>query len=309
MLSFAEGLAEVSLASTPVEDSMPATADVGEDATITWVDLDACPVCGSTEARPFHRFADSIEHGFARCPVCDVAYLASRPVYNEAYLRAFYDIKGPFSLPDDDCNRKVINRCLDLMEGVERLVPSKGELLDVGCAFGYLLSVARDRGWSVHGIELYESCLATCRKSGFDVHAEDVMATPASRRFDVVTACHVLEHTPDPVGFLRALRDRLRDGGLMAVEVPNIDGHDEWVKRWLAVRGLRKPRVTGSAHLCEFSHRALVNAAGRAGLTPVACHTYGHSDSRGWVARVRAAVFRRFLLGSKLRIFLIRTAG
>ena len=159
------------------------------------------------------------------------------------------------------------------------------------------------------GIDFGESRIEMCRERGLDVWAEDVTTVPAGQLFDLVTACHVLEHTPDPVLFLTALRSRLKAGGFLVIDVPNIDGPDEKLKRWLSVRGLKKPRITGAAHLFEFSRESFTQAAERAGLQVVACHTYGHQRKRGWLYRIRATVQKRFMIGSKFRFFLRAADG
>lgn len=281
----------------------PASSFFDERTGLTWVDVGACPVCGSTDARPFPRYACSIDHSYVRCRGCDVVYLSPRPVYDDKYLRGAYG--GPAGTTyDEDAARTVVNRSLDLLEDAERLLSGKGDLLDVGCSVGYLLSVARGRGWRVTGIDCSEPRLEACRKRGLDVRNEDVTKAPVRRRFDLVTACHVLEHTPDPVRFLRALGSRLKEGGLLVVEVPNIDCPDERLKMWLGAKGLKRPRLTGAAHLFEFGREAFLRTAERAGLRVAACHTYGHQRRRGWMYRVRSAVHKRFLIGSKFRFFL-----
>ncbi len=293
---------------SPAREALPAPPVLDERTGLAWVDVGACPVCGSRDARPFPRYACSIDHSYVRCRGCDVAYLSPRPVYDDEYLTGSYG--GPAGATyDEDLARAVVNRSLDLLEDAERMLPGKGDLLDVGCSVGYLLSVARDRGWRVTGIDCGEPRLEACRKRGLDVRNEDITKAPVRRRFDLVTACHVLEHTPDPVGFLRALGSRLKEGGLLVVEVPNIDGPDEKLKRWLSVRGLKKPRITGAAHLFEFGREAFLWTAARAGLRVAACHTYGHQRTRGWIYRIRAAVYKRFLVGSKFRFFLKKADG
>ncbi len=279
-----------------------------ERTAVAWVDLGACPVCGSRDKRLFPRYAGSLDHSYVRCRGCDVVYLSPRPVYDDKYLASNYG-EDSGAVYDEDAHRAFVNRALDLLEEAEKLLPGKGDLLDIGCSVGYLLTVARDRGWRVTGLDCSESRLEICRERGLDVRNEDVTKVPARQLFDLVTACHVLEHTPDPVCFLRALGTRLKEGGLLVIEVPNIDGPDEKLKRWLSVRGLKKPRITGAAHLFEFGREAFMRTAERAGLQVVACHTYGHLRKRGWIYRVRSAFYRRFLVGSKFRFFLKKPNG
>jgi len=277
---------------------------VFDEATgLFWVDLGACPVCGRRDPKPFPRYSCTLDHSYVRCRGCRVVYLSPRPVYDDKYLKGCYGDETR-AVYDPRAHCVVINRATDLLEDAERLLPEKGDLLDVGCSVGYLLDVARDRGWRVAGLECSEPRIEVCRKRGLDVRDEDVTKVRGGRSYDLITACHVLEHTPDPVFFLEALRSRLKDGGVLVVEVPNIDGPDEVLKRWLSVRGLRKPRITGANHLFEFGREGFAATARHAGLRVVACHTYGHQRKRGWIYRVRSAVHKRFLIGSKFRFFL-----
>lgn len=291
----------------------PARADGPEG--LVWTDLPACPICGCARRRPFDRFALSTENRFVQCVGCSVVYLSPRPVYDEKYLARTYTGGGGSIDPGAARARrergrtKVINRSIDLMEQVERFMPAKGTLLDVGCSVGHLLEIARGRGWRVTGLDLSERRLDVCRRKGLEVYREDITATRPERRYDVVTARHVLEHTVSPVDFLSAIRDRAADGGLVVIEVPNIDAPNERQKRWRARHGLGRPRVTGIAHLFEFTRKAFLCAADRAGLVTIATHTYGHDYRRGWLNMVRRKILMRFMLGSKLRFFLRRPRG
>ena len=42
-------------------------------------------------------------------------------------------------------------------------------------------------------------------------------------QFDMICAFHVLEHSPDPLGFLECCRELLAEGGRIYLEVPNIN--------------------------------------------------------------------------------------
>ena len=136
----------------------------------------------------------------------------------------------------------------------------EGRLLDVGCGSGGMLGVARALGWQTAGIEVDPD--AAGRALGFadEIHVGDVLSAPfAPGRFDVVTAFHVLEHVPDPVGVMRRMLAWLAPGGLLIVEVPNAGGLGAWLfgPAW---SGLELPR-----HLSQFTPESLAAVAARAG--------------------------------------------
>jgi 2-polyprenyl-3-methyl-5-hydroxy-6-metoxy-1,4-benzoquinol methylase len=46
---------------------------------------------------------------------------------------------------------------------------------------------------------------------------------PAGIEFELITAFEVVEHTPNPVGFIKELYDRVEDGGYLVISVPNLE--------------------------------------------------------------------------------------
>lgn len=116
------------------------------------------------------------------------------------------------------------NDALDRIEG--RLTQQTGQvrLLDVGSGFGFLLDVARRRGWDATGLEPLPASAAYARATFgvpviCDVLRDD---TFAPQSFDVITAFQVFEHLPYPAADLGRLHRFLRPDGLILVEVPNI---------------------------------------------------------------------------------------
>jgi SAM-dependent methyltransferase len=95
--------------------------------------------------------------------------------------------------------------------------------LDVGCATGERLTLWRDLGWEVHGVEpnRYAAGIAaekipgtirasTLEQAGFD-----------ESRFDCVTMEGVLEHVPSPRETLGEVDRVLKPGGQLVIRVPN----------------------------------------------------------------------------------------
>jgi SAM-dependent methyltransferase len=134
----------------------------------------------------------------------------------------------------------------------------RGTLLDVGCATGAFLTLARQRGWAVCGVEVAEFARQTAaERSGAAVVASVDEIRP-EQRFDVVTLHHVLEHIHAPLSFLRdAVRPHV--GRRLVVEVPNFAS--------LAARadGPRWRDLRPEQHVTHFEPetlRRLVAAAG-----------------------------------------------
>ncbi|MBN1348785.1 class I SAM-dependent methyltransferase [candidate division KSB1 bacterium] len=110
------------------------------------------------------------------------------------------------------------------LKKIEKLILSKGRLLDVGCAAGFFLNVARQRGWEVAGLELSADAAAYA-KAHFDLDISigsfETASLPAAS-FDVITAWDVIEHLLDPLAFVENAARLLKNNGLMVLGTPNI---------------------------------------------------------------------------------------
>jgi 2-polyprenyl-3-methyl-5-hydroxy-6-metoxy-1,4-benzoquinol methylase len=65
--------------------------------------------------------------------------------------------------------------------------------------------------------------MQVCREKGYDVSDRMLEDVEAKGSFAAVCAFQVLEHVPDPVGFLRAAVGLLRPGGKLIVSTPNAE--------------------------------------------------------------------------------------
>jgi SAM-dependent methyltransferase len=100
-------------------------------------------------------------------------------------------------------------------------------VFDVGCGRGDFLALVRSRGFVAGGTDLNRRLLDVAARS-FDLHGllnvplDEIAVSDLPRRPDVVTAFEVLEHLPDPWGFVRACRGLLRPGGAVVITVPGL---------------------------------------------------------------------------------------
>lgn len=108
---------------------------------------------------------------------------------------------------------------------LERRLGRRGRLLDVGCATGALLQVARELGWEVQGLEAGHASADYARKQlGLTVHNEPIEEfAPADGPFDAIVCLEVIEHVASPTVALARFERWLVPDGLLLLSTPNFD--------------------------------------------------------------------------------------
>ena len=107
------------------------------------------------------------------------------------------------------------------------MIEAGSQVLDVGCATGYLGAVLTERGCRVTGVEIDPDAARAAREVlaevlEADLDRDDLGEVLGARRFDVVVLADVLEHLHDPARALRAAVGLLRPGGSVVVSIPNV---------------------------------------------------------------------------------------
>jgi len=98
-------------------------------------------------------------------------------------------------------------------------------VLDAGCGEGYGASLLAGHATRVVAVDRDEAiAIASSRYTSpsLTFRALDLMALPSlGQRFDLVVSFQVIEHLPDPAGYLRALAACTGPGGTLVVTTPN----------------------------------------------------------------------------------------
>jgi SAM-dependent methyltransferase len=229
-----------------------------------------CIVCGGAlapaVARPRSSYAALGAYRIDACGGCGAGATTPRPSAED--LARCYAATYGYST-HDLIEAEKRRRAAALLDWADL---AAGRILDVGCMFGFLLDEARDRGLTVHGIELSAGAAVIAAGKRHDVFTGTIEAFAAARpglRFDAIFAQHVLEHVPDPRGFLGVARSLLAPGGTLVLCVPNFEAR----LRKLAPSGWGWYQVP--VHLHHFSRRALRRLLGDAGLEVAAERTRG----------------------------------
>lgn len=168
-----------------------------------------------------------------------------------------------------------------------------GALLDIGCGMGDFCSVAGEVGFRIFGTEFSDTYAEEAKKrvSFAKLYIGRVQEIPfADAKFDVITLWHVLEHLPDPLETLARLRQLLNPGGIVCIEVPNVE---QKRKRPMYRSDLEDYPVDRLEHLFYYSGHALEQACAKAGLKVLALKFVdAHQPSKNMVKHMLRKVKR-----------------
>lgn len=108
---------------------------------------------------------------------------------------------------------------------IDKVLPfaSAGPWLDVGFGNGALLMTAQEYGFDAVGCDLRPAAVAALQAAGIEAHVSDIAQLNLPRPCQVISMADVLEHMPYPKTGLAAARERLADGGVLLLSMPNID--------------------------------------------------------------------------------------
>ncbi len=180
----------------------------------------SCILCGGEEKSPVHELAG---YRYERCTGCGLVSLHPMPEF--AALMDIYAGSGELAADPtaDPTGEEIlfIERFRKELDRIEEHAHA-GRILDIGSAWGFFLSVCREKGWDAWGVEpaRTESEYARRRFALPVLTGTLADARFPSGSFDVVTLWHVLEHLPDPVSELAEIRRVLKPGGLLVISVP-----------------------------------------------------------------------------------------
>ncbi len=107
---------------------------------------------------------------------------------------------------------------------ITKLNQSSGKLLDIGSGTGDFLATAKQKNWTVFGVEPSKDARALSEKKG--IYVSEELTGIDEMEFDVITLWHVLEHVPDLENYIQEISKRLKSSGTLIVAVPNFKSQD-----------------------------------------------------------------------------------
>jgi 2-polyprenyl-3-methyl-5-hydroxy-6-metoxy-1,4-benzoquinol methylase len=229
-----------------------------------------CPLCKSEHSRLFD---SRTFHGRVVvnriCKDCGLVFQSPR--MTEAESAAFY-VEEYRQLNEGSTDPTARNiaaqnaRAGSLLSFTVPFVDKVVRHLDIGCSMGILLQCFEQQfHCQPVGIEPGAAHRARAGQAGLTVFASlDELEKSGAGRFDLISMSHVLEHLPDPPGYLAHLREALLDpNGRLLLEVPNLYAHDSFEV----------------AHLVSYSTHTLVQTLEKAGFEVIKVERHGRPRS------------------------------
>jgi 2-polyprenyl-3-methyl-5-hydroxy-6-metoxy-1,4-benzoquinol methylase len=237
------------------------TANLTSDERAREASVTACKLCGGVPA-PF-----IVRNGFPilKCAACGFMFAAIPDGYDlTAQYRedSYWDEGGEIHyLSGYDHYWRGVRRYYEARLPRIRALARGSRMLEIGCADGKFLAMARRYGFEVCGVELSATMRERCRRIlGCPVYASIEEVPAESVPFDCVVTFEVIEHMGDPLAFMMQVRELVAPGGLIALSTPN----------FACEPAVRAPaefmHFAPPAHVCYFTPATLMVCVEKAGF-------------------------------------------
>jgi len=245
-----------------------------------------CRLCGATSSLVLAtrcRGGEQLET--VLCDQCGLVRRDPLPSLEDLrqYYKAVYRVEtGKGRIPSKRrlwrISQAGLERALDLLPRL----PEAARTLDLGCGAGELVYLLRAARCDAHGFDPDSRYIDWAyRIIGDAVEENTIENFVPSRNFDAIFMYHVLEHMPDPRYVFSRCSEWLTVGGLLVIEVPNVEARNQAPGHQYI-----KP------HLHYFNKTTLTVLASQNGFTLEHGDTYNNDENLRCYFRKRARTER-----------------
>lgn len=191
--------------------------------------INSCKLCSSKKINKKFNIKD---RSYYKCKNCGIVFHNKIPVdLNGIYNSELYYVKERQPTEEHFGYNDYIYYRPYLEEHFENIIielekySKKGRLLDIGCALGFFINVAKRRGYEVTGIDISKFAVEYA-KSNYNLNVfcgelKDFNFEPDY--FDVVVLNDFLEHIINPQVLIKEVYRILKKRGVIVINTPNIN--------------------------------------------------------------------------------------
>lgn len=201
-----------------------------------------CNFCGKDKNRLLYRDNSHL----VKCDNCGLVYSivqmdvdSMRKFYNEEYFISNDSVKRGYSHYFND-SKNILKTFRKRMKLINKYNTGSGKLLDVGCAAGFFLDVARKAGWEAEGVDISRVCAEYARTElGLKVH-NDIFVNLDFKEgsYDLITMWDYLEHSLTPGEDILKAEKLLKPGGILVIATPDISSLPSRIfkSHWIGIK-------------------------------------------------------------------------
>ena len=211
-----------------------------------------CRLCDSRE-KPTPLFA-----GIVKCPGCGLDYFPDNADTSALYQRDYFHGAEyqSYSEEKEILQRNFKPRLADILQK-----HSSGKLLELGCACGFFLDLAK-KHFQVKGVDITVEGTESARKNfGVEAICADFATLPDEKEtYDVVCLWDTIEHLPEPFLYLKKAAGWLKPGGHLWLTTGDMGSVIA------KARGEKWRQIHPPTHLYYFDRHSIEKALNSAGL-------------------------------------------
>lgn len=169
-----------------------------------------------------------------QCSECSFQFVCPIPSVEE--LKRYYENSAKRSYQNYvEATQLKIAWFNTLFDIAERYTAQPGDFLDIGCASGFGLSVAKKRGWNPLGIDISQENLKHVTEDlKNNTYCSSIEDFETNRKFNLIFMTDIIEHLCQPRLILTKVYNMLNNGGVLFVQIPCVDSlsavifRDKW---------------------------------------------------------------------------------
>lgn len=166
-----------------------------------------------------------------------------------------------------------------------------GKILDVGCAYGVFLDLARQYGWKPFGVEIAQESSSYARKK-FNFPVQNSTLEEANFRassFSLVTMWDLIEHLTDPTATLKEVNRILEKDGMILIMTINIDS---LIAKMANLNPRTRNFLYDRQHNYFYSNKTLFKALKKAGFERIQTLDTTSAQINRWQSRKIPYIFQ-----------------
>lgn len=212
--------------------------------------------------------------------------------YSKGYFTGQSDLRSYVDYGRDKGN---IKKNMEWYVNEIKQYKTGGTFLDVGCAYGYAMEEAHEKGFDVYGIDPSTYAISQAKKK-FPKKVQVMFLSQIKFKpdfFDVVTLFDVFEHLQNPRKDLQKIKKILKKDGLLVIATGDAGS------LWSKITGRKWTFYNPPQHIFYFNRNNITSLLNEQGFSVLTIKTTGKWLSASYVLHLAETVgessFARFI--------------